>query len=126
MPVTVKDLLAAANATVPRIDTAEARRLVQTSGALLVDVRDASEVQKSGKLKGAIHASRGLLEFKADAESPYHDKAFGKDRTVIVYCASGGRSALSGKTLNDMGYAKVYNLGGFADAAKAGFEIEPA
>ena len=78
-------------------------------------VRDAPEVDKSGKIAGAVHVSRGMLEFRADPESPYHDKAFAKDKAVILYCASGGRSALSGKTLKEMGYAKVYNLGAFKD-----------
>ena len=60
-----------------------------------------------------------MLEFRADPESPYHDKNFAKDKTVIVYCASGGRSALSGKVLKDMGYERVYNLGAFKDGPKA-------
>ena len=68
--------------------------------------------------------SRGLLEFKADPESPTHDKNFARDKTVIVYCASGGRSALSGKLLKDFGYDKVYNLGGFKDWVEAGGKID--
>ena len=65
-----------------------------------------------------------LLEFRADPDSPTHDKNFAKDKNVIVYCASGGRSALSGKLLKDMGYERVYNLGGFKDWADAGGEVE--
>ena len=90
----------------------------------MVDVRDGTEVEKSGKVAGAVHVSRGMLEFRADAESPYHDKNFAKDKTVILYCASGGRSALSGKTLKDMGYAQVYNLGAFKDWAESGGAID--
>ena len=93
-------------------------------GALVVDVRDAPEVEKSGKVEGAVHVSRGMLEFRADPESPYHDKKFDRARPVIVYCASGGRSALSGKTLKDLGYEQVFNLGAFKDWAEAGGEIE--
>ena len=63
---------------------------------------------------------------RADAETPYHDAALRKDRPVILYCASGGRSALGGKLLKDMGYEQVYNLGGFKDWAEAGGETEPA
>lgn len=126
MPTSVKDLLASANAAVPKITPEEARKLVESGGALLVDVRDGLEVAKSGKLKGAVHVSRGLLEFKADPDVAYYDPAFQKDRPVILYCASGGRSALSGKTLKDMGYQNVHNLGGFKDAAAGGFETEPA
>jgi rhodanese-related sulfurtransferase len=80
-----------------------------------LDVRDAPEVAASGKVAGALHVSRGMLEFRADPESPYHDKNFDKDKAVILYCASGGRAALAGKLLKDMGYDKVYNVGGFKD-----------
>lgn len=126
MTLSVKQLMADANAAVPKIGIDEARRLVNQEGALLVDVRDGTEVAKSGKLKGATHVSRGMIEFRADADTPYHDPQFKKDRPVVLYCASGGRSALAGKVLKDMGYTKVHNLGGFKDAADAGFETEPA
>ena len=125
MSTSVKELLATANAAVSRVDRAEAEALV-SGGALVVDVRDAPELQATGKVKGAIHVSRGMLEFKADDGTPYHDAAFRKDRPVILYCASGGRSALSGKTLKDMGFERVHNLGGFKDASEAGFPTEPA
>ena len=65
-----------------------------------------------------------MLEFRADAETPYHDKNFTKDKTVILYCASGGRSALGGKVLKDMGYAQVYNLGAFKDWADSGGPVD--
>jgi rhodanese-related sulfurtransferase len=71
-----------------------------------------------------VHVSRGMLEFRADPESAYHDKAFSKDKTVIIYCASGGRSALSGKVLKDMGYAEVYNLGAFKDWEESGGAVD--
>jgi rhodanese-related sulfurtransferase len=67
-----------------------------------------------------------MLEFRADPESPYHNPAFQKDKTVLVYCASGGRSALSGKTLKDFGYTSVFNAGGFKELADAGLDTEPA
>jgi rhodanese-related sulfurtransferase len=123
MTTSVKQMIEAANAAVPRVSPAEARKLIG-SGALVLDVRDAPEVEKSGKVQGAVHVSRGMLEFRADPESPYHDKKFDRARPVILYCASGGRSALSGKTLKDMGYSEVYNLGAFKDWAEAGGEIE--
>ena len=122
MALSVKDMLAAANASVPKISPEEARDLI-AQGALVVDVRDGTEVA-NGKVKGAVHAQRGLIEFKADPEMPSHDPAFRKDRTVIVYCASGGRSALAGKTLQDMGYGDVRNLGGFKGWVDAGGEVE--
>lgn len=125
MSTSVKQLMAAANEAVPKISADEARKLM-AKDALVVDVRDGTEVAKTGKLKGAVHVSRGMIEFRADADTPYHDPQFRKDRPVILYCASGGRSALAGKVLKDMGYKNVHNLGGFKDAADAGLEVEPA
>ena len=124
MAGSVKELMEAANAAVPRIGADEARALMKDRNALVVDVRDSAEVKASGKVRGAVNVSRGMLEFRADPETPYHDKAFAKDRPVIVYCASGGRSALSGKVLKDFGYREVYNLGAFKDWAEAGGEVE--
>jgi len=124
MPTTVKDMLAAANAAVPRITPEQAREMIAKGNTLVVDVRDAPEVQASGKVAGAVHVSRGLLEFRADPELPSHDKNFAKDKNVIVYCASGGRSALSGKLLKDLGYEHVYNLGAFKDWAEGGGSID--
>src|SRR5204863_1851144 len=110
MSSSVKQMLEAANAAVPKITPAEAREMIGKGNTLVVDVRDAPEVEKSGKIAGAVNVSRGMLEFRADPESPYHDKNFSRDKTVILYCASGGRSALSGKVLKDMGYTNVYNV----------------
>jgi rhodanese-related sulfurtransferase len=124
MATTVKQMLEAANAVVPKITPAQAQAMIGKGNTLVVDVRDAGEVEKSGKVKGAVNVSRGLLEFRADPESAYHDKNFAKDKTVILYCASGGRSALSGKALKDLGYADVYNLGAFKDWAESGGAVE--
>jgi rhodanese-related sulfurtransferase len=119
-----KQMVEAANAVVRRITPAEAEKLMAQENTLVVDVRDAPEVEKSGKVAGAVNVSRGLLEFRADPESPYHDKNFSKDKTVILYCASGGRSALSGKTLKEMGYERVYSLGAFKDWVDSGGAID--
>ena len=115
MATTVKQMLEAANAAVPKISSDQAADMIQAGNTLVLDVRDAPEVAASGKIAGALNVSRGMLEFRADPESPYHDKSFYKNKTVILYCASGGRSALAGKLLKDMGYEKVYNVGGFKD-----------
>jgi rhodanese-related sulfurtransferase len=125
MANTVKEMLAAANAAVPRLPPAEVEAMRKKGNVLVVDVRDTAEVKDSGKLKGAVNVSRGMLEFRADPESPYHNAEFQKDKTVLVYCASGGRSALSGQTLKSMGYETVYNIGGFKDLKEAGLETEP-
>jgi rhodanese-related sulfurtransferase len=121
---TVQEMLAAANAEVPRIAPGEAKALAAQPQVVLLDVRDAAEVKASGKARGALAVSRGLLEFRADPQSPLHDAAFDRAKTIIVYCASGGRSALAGKTLKDMGYKDVRNLGGFKDWVEAGGEVE--
>jgi rhodanese-related sulfurtransferase len=119
-------MLEAANAAVPRNTPAEVREMIGNDNTLIVDVRDAPEVAASGTVAGAVHVSRGMLEFRADPESPYHDKNFAKDKTVILYCASGGRSALAGKALKDLGYERVYNLGAFKDWAESGGTVEKA
>lgn len=126
MAKNVKDLLAEANSSVPRLSPSEASEKMRSGDVLVVDVRDPTEVQQSGKLKGAVNVSRGMLEFRADPESQYHNPAFQKDKTILLHCASGGRSALAGKTLQDMGYTSVFNIGGFKDLADAGMETEPA
>jgi rhodanese-related sulfurtransferase len=124
MATSVKQLLEAANAAVPKLTPAQAREMMAKANTLVVDVRDAPELEKSGKVAGAVHHSRGMLEFRADPESPYYDKSFARDKTIIVYCASGGRSALAGKVLKDMGYGQVYNMGAFKDWADSGGAVE--
>jgi rhodanese-related sulfurtransferase len=123
---TVQEMLSRANEEVPKISAEEAHELISGRDALLVDVRDAAELAGEGKLRGAVNVSRGMLEFRADPGGAYHNAEFRKERPVILYCASGGRSALAGKTLRDMGYAEVYNLGGFKGAAAEGFPTESA
>jgi rhodanese-related sulfurtransferase len=107
MALSVKQMMEAANAAVPKITPAQAREMIDKGNTLVVDVRDAQEVQNSGKVAGAVHVSRGMLEFR-----------------VILYCGSGGRAALAGKLLKDMGYGQVYNAGGFKDWAESGAAIE--
>jgi rhodanese-related sulfurtransferase len=124
MALSVKQMMEAANAAVPKITPAQAREMIAKGNALVVDIRDGTEVQASGKIAGAVHVSRGLLEFRADPEAPTHDKNFVKDKTILLYCASGGRAALAGKLLKDMGYGEVYNMGGFKDWAESGGAIE--
>lgn len=125
MTKSVQEMLAAANAAVPRLTPDQVREKL-AAGALLVDVRDPNEVAASGKIAGALAISRGMLEFRADPASQYHMPALRKDVPVLTYCASGGRSALAGKTLRDFGYGDVYNAGGFKDLAEAGLPTEPA
>ncbi|HEY0183642.1 MAG TPA: rhodanese-like domain-containing protein [Rhodopila sp.] len=125
MTTSVKDMLAAARAAVPAVTPAQAADLVKNADALIVDVRDGTEVAASGKIKGALAISRGLLEFRADPALPTHDPALRQDRPVILYCGSGGRAALAGKTLLDLGFKDVRNAGGFKDLVQAGLPVEP-
>jgi rhodanese-related sulfurtransferase len=124
MTTSVKAMMEAANAAVQRITPVQAKEMIATKNIVVIDVRDAPEVAQTGKIAGAINISRGMLEFRADAETPYHDKHLDKSKTIILYCASGGRSALAGKVLKDMGYTQVYNLGGFKDWAESGGLVE--
>ena len=121
---TVQQMLDEANAAVPRISVDEAKKLVGRPDVLFLDVREPPEVASSGKVPGAVAVPRGLVEFRADPASSAHDKAFNRAKTVVTYCASGGRSALVGKTLKDMGYTNVQNLGGFKGWVDAGGEVE--
>jgi rhodanese-related sulfurtransferase len=123
---TVQTMLAEAEAAVPRISVEEAKGLVGRADVLFLDVREPPEVAASGKVRGAVAVPRGLVEFRADPASPMHDAAFDRAKTVVAYCASGGRSALVGKTLKDMGYTNVRNLGGFKGWLDAGGEIDKA
>ena len=126
MARTVQQMMEAANAVVPRITVEQARELIATRDALVVDVRDAPEVAQTGKVAGAVHVSRGMLEFRADPTMSMHDKKFDQSKPVILYCAVGGRAALCGHVLKDMGYAQVSNLGGFKDWAEAGGAVDQA
>ena len=123
MPLTVKEMLAAAEAAVPRINPEDAKALHGQPGVVFLDVREPPEVA-AGKVPGALAIPRGLVEFRADKESALHDATLGGAKTIIAYCASGGRSALVGKTLKDMGYADVRNLGGFKAWTDAGGKVE--
>jgi rhodanese-related sulfurtransferase len=123
MARSLKDMMAAADSEVPRISTDEAARLA-ADGALVVDVRDPSELATTGPVEGAVNVSRGMLEFRADPASPYHDDRFRADRPVVLFCASGGRAALAGRTLKEMGYGTVYNAGGVKDWLAAGKQLD--
>ena len=86
----------------------------------LVDVREDDERAQNGAIPGAVRAPRGMLEFWADPTSPYHREEFSPDRRTVLYCASGGRSALAADTLQGMGYGNVAHLDGGIKAWKEG------
>ena len=124
MATSVKQMMEIANAAVPKITSAQAKDMIAQGNTLVVDVRDGSEVAATGKIAGAVHVSRGLLEFKADPQAPTCDKNFSQEKTIILYCGSGGRAALAGKLLKDFGYEKVFNMGGFKDWADSGGAVD--
>ena len=121
---TYRELLEQAKAEIDEVDAAEAMAALNNGDSpLLLDIRERDEWDE-GHLPDAIHIPRGSLEFKADLSAPSADKNFALDRPVILHCASGGRAALAGKLLKDMGYEKVYNLGGLKDWVEAGGKVE--
>ena len=123
---TAQHFLEEANAAVTRIPSADAVALHGTDDGVWLDVRDSGDVAKSGTIKGAYHVPRGFLEFAADPASP-HNKDFMKpDGKYYLVCGAGGQAALAGKTLKDMGYTDVTNVGGLADWKAAGGPVQDA
>ena len=126
MSRSIMDLVAEAMAAVPRISPHDAAAMKDREDVLIVDVREDREVAQTGKIEGAIHASRGMLEFCADEATPFHIGAFSKNKTIILYCGSGGRAALCGQALQELGYRDVRNLGGLKDWVDYGGPLEKA
>ncbi|WP_342076722.1 rhodanese-like domain-containing protein [Yoonia sp. SS1-5] len=117
------DFMNEANAAVPRIPAAEAIAKHNTD-AVFVDVRDSGAIAQTGTIAGAHRIARGMIEFVADAETQFHNAALQKDADIYLVCGAGGQAALAGKTLKDMGYQNVTNIGGFGDWKEAGGPTE--
>jgi rhodanese-related sulfurtransferase len=110
-----KAMLADANAAIESVSVQDLPYHLEEGEALLVDVRETVEREREGAIPGSVHAPRGLLEFHADPESSAYNQELQPDRRLILYCGTGGRSALAAKTLLDMGYSDVASLaGGYA------------
>ena len=120
------DLVKEAKGQVENLTPQQVQQELSNGNATLIDIRESEELTQNGKIAQSVHAPRGMLEFYADSSQPYHKPEFDKNKRLILHCASGGRSALAGKTLQDMGYTAVFNIGGFKDLADAGIEVEPA
>ena len=118
MSSTVVELVTRAKAQIENLTPAQVAREA-AEGAVLVDLREPAELQNDGMIEGAIHAPRGMLEFYADPNSPYHRDELDPSRRTILYCASGGRSALGAVTLAGLGYADVAHLDGGIKAWKS-------
>ena len=122
----VKELVAEANAEIETIDAKTAMKLKEDPNVLLVDLRDIRELNRDGKVPGALHAPRGMLEFWVDPESPYYKEVFGSGKKFVFFCAGGLRSALAAQTVQRMGLEPVCHIeGGFRAWKEAGGPVEP-
>ena len=122
----VLDMVAEANREVKVLSVEEARELLGRPDVNFIDLRDIRELAKTGRIPGAHHIPRGMLEFWIDPKSPYHKPLFDEDKTYVFYCAGGWRSALSAKTAQDMGLKPVAHIdGGFGAWAEKGYPVEP-
>lgn len=121
---TLNILLTEANKEIKLLSFSESKNLIENSNAVIIDVREESEVNNLGIVKGAIHIPRGLLEFKLEPNSINNPININRETNILIYCAGGYRSALAAKTLKDLGFKNVFNLGGFSDWVAAGGEIE--
>jgi rhodanese-related sulfurtransferase len=118
-------LLDEANAEVEALSPTQAAQLIGDEDTVFVDLRDPRELQREGKLAGAEHCPRGMLEFWIDPESPYHKPVFASGKNFVFFCAGGWRSALAAKTAQDMGLAPVRHIaGGFSAWKEAGLPFE--
>ncbi len=124
MARTASDMVSEAKTEVEALGPDEVERELER-GAVLVDLREGPELEASGRIPGSVHVPRGMLEFRADPTSSYHDDALEPGTRVILHCASGGRSALAAKTLKEMGYGDVAHLeGGITAWAEQGKPVE--
>ncbi|MEK9596441.1 MAG: rhodanese-like domain-containing protein [Rhodospirillaceae bacterium] len=122
----ILDLVAEANQVTRQISLQEALEMHQRDDVIFIDIRDVREIAKTGRIAGARHVPRGMLEFWIDPESPYHKDFFAEDKTFIFYCAASWRSALSAKTAQEMGLSPVAHIdGGFNAWRDANGAIEP-
>ena len=116
---TAAQLVAESKARITNLTVEQAASQIETEKVVLVDLREPGELAEQGAIAGAVHAPRGMLEFYADPASPYHRRELDPSARTIVYCASGGRSALACDLLGQLGYADVANLDGGLTAWKA-------
>ncbi len=121
----IKQLIAEANEVIDTISAEEAMTLHGKEDVTVVDLRDIRELHRDGKIPGAIHAPRGMLEFWVDPDSPYHKPVFATGNRMVLHCASGWRSALAAQTLVAMGLDNVCHIEtGFKGWKEAGGDVE--
>ncbi len=125
MATTVKQMVDRAMSKVETISVDDAKALVGRDDVTIVDIRDVRELWRDGKIPGAYHAPRGMLEFWVDPESPYAKDVFQSGKRIVFYCAAGWRSALATEAAMELGLANTCHIGGgFGDWKKSGNEIE--
>ncbi len=126
MPIRpVKELVAEAKTQIESLSVDDVRVLAEAGDALLVDIRDPRELARDGRIAGAFHAPRGMLEFWIDPQSPYHKPTLATEKTLVLFCASAWRSALSVKALQEMGVENIAEMeGGFGAWKKSGAPVE--
>ena len=107
-----RQLVDEAKQEVETVSAQEALELLKDPDTAFVDVRDSAELQREGKIPGAVHVNRGMLEFAVDPAPPYHNPVFSSGKKIVFYCAGGGRSALAAATAQMMGLSGVASLGG--------------
>jgi rhodanese-related sulfurtransferase len=117
---TAKNYLQEANQIVMKIEVNEAIQKHKTKSSIFIDVRDSADIAKTGTILGGLTIPRGLIEFVADEATPLYNKTLQKDVEIILICGVGGQAALAGKTLKEMGYSNVLNVGGIGDWEKNG------
>ncbi len=118
MGKTAAELVGDAKSRIENLSPDEVESEIRQGDAVLVDIREAEELDAAGRIPGAVHVPRGMLEFRADPTSPYHQAPLDPSKRVILHCASGGRSALAAAALQEMGYDKVAHLDGGIGAWK--------
>lgn len=116
MKVSVKELVERAMGEIETISVEKAQSLVDDSAAAIIDIRDIRELYRDGKIPGAVHAPRGMLEFWADPESEYHRDIFSSGKKLVFYCAKSHRSALATQALQNMGLGNICHIGGGFEA----------
>ena len=121
---TSSEYLKEANALVDRIDVKLGIERHKSGNAVFIDVRDSAEIASTGTIEGSLQIPRGFIEFAADDSTPFHNKALSKDQEIILVCGAGGMAALTGKTMIEMGYKNINNVGGIGDWIKAEGPIE--
>jgi rhodanese-related sulfurtransferase len=121
---TSKDYLSEANSLVEKITVNDGIEKHKEGEALFIDVRDSADIANTGTITKCLRIPRGMMEFVADEASPLHNENLSKNKEIVLVCGAGGMAALTGKTLLDMGYTNIQNVGGIGDWIKAGGPVE--